>query len=124
MTDHHTYGTSTHTAGELVRLVSGDAVPLVNPDSVLPTPRESLRRSVDWGFVVFHMLFGLVFSLIWVPIAALWALLIVPDRLIKGAYGIYWERRHGVLLWRGHVPEQPLGKDQYLYSSARQPDTA
>ncbi|ALO98788.1 hypothetical protein SHL15_7802 [Streptomyces hygroscopicus subsp. limoneus] len=23
MTDHHTYGTSTHTAGELVRLVSG-----------------------------------------------------------------------------------------------------
>ncbi|WP_406420571.1 hypothetical protein OH809_23315 [Streptomyces sp. NBC_00873] len=101
-----------------------DAVPLANPDSVLPTPRESFRRSFDWGFVVFAMLFGLVFSLIWVPVMALWSLLFLPERLIKGAYGIYWERRHGVLLWRGRVPEQPLGKGQYLYSSVRQPGTA
>ncbi len=101
-----------------------DAVPLADPDSVLPTPRESLRRSIDRGFAVFLMLFGLVFALIWVPIMALWSVLFLPERLIKAAYGTYWERRHGVLLWRGHVPEQPLGKGQYLYSSVRQPDTA
>ncbi|MER6331895.1 hypothetical protein ABT298_21675 [Streptomyces sp. NPDC001034] len=101
-----------------------NAVPLANPDSVLPAPRESLRRSFDVGFGVFLMSLGLVFSLIWVPIMALWAVLFLPERLVKGAYGFHWERRHGILLWRGCVPEQPLGKGQYLYSSARQPDTA
>lgn len=52
---------------------------------------------------------------------ALCPLVLVPERLTKGAYATYWERRHGVLLWRGHVPDQPLGKGQYLYSSLRQP---
>ncbi|MER5685485.1 hypothetical protein [Streptomyces sp. NPDC002205] len=99
-----------------------DAVPLANPDSALPTPGESLRRSFDMGFAVFLVLFGLIVGLVWAPIMALWSLLFLPDRLIKGAYGGYWERRHGVLLWRGCVPEQPLGKGQYLYSSVRQPD--
>ncbi|MET7383469.1 hypothetical protein ABZT08_32580 [Streptomyces sp. NPDC005526] len=101
-----------------------DAVPLANPDAVLPTPRESLRRSFDWSSAVFSMLILLVPALIWAPVAALGPLLFLPERLSKAAYGIYWERRHGVLLWRGHVPEQPLEKDQYLYSSVRQPDTA
>ncbi|MGW4026386.1 hypothetical protein [Streptomyces sp. NPDC005009] len=39
MTDHHTYGTSTHTAGELVRLVS-DRLGLVF------TERDSYYRGV------------------------------------------------------------------------------
>ncbi|MFJ6837035.1 hypothetical protein [Streptomyces sp. NPDC091209] len=31
----------------------------------------------------------------------------------------FWERRHGVVLWRGRVEEQPLGKGRYLCSSPR-----
>ncbi|MGW3356932.1 hypothetical protein ACWDFL_16140 [Streptomyces bungoensis] len=95
------------------------AVPLANPDYVLPTPRESLRRSFDWSSALLSVSVGLAFSLTWLPIMAFWSLLLVPERLIKGAYGILWERRHGVLLWRGRVPEQPLGEGQHLYSSAR-----
>ncbi|ELP69347.1 hypothetical protein ACKI1I_40695 [Streptomyces turgidiscabies] len=41
------------------------------------------------------------------------------ERIVKGVYVYFWERRHGVLLWRGRVEEQPLGKDQFLYSSPR-----
>ncbi|MET8538831.1 hypothetical protein ABZV67_46180 [Streptomyces sp. NPDC005065] len=97
------------------------AVPLANPDTVLPTRGESFRRSFDWGFFAFLVVPCLVVALVWEPLVALWPLVLVPDRLAKGAYATYWERRHGVLLWRGHVLDQPLGKGQYLYSSVRQP---
>ncbi|MFF2127802.1 hypothetical protein ACFVW1_20830 [Streptomyces olivochromogenes] len=45
----------------------------------------------------------------------------VMDRLAAGVYGLYWERRHNVLLWRVNVAAQPLEKAQFLYTSARQP---
>ncbi|MFD3492360.1 hypothetical protein ACFWWB_17615 [Streptomyces sp. NPDC058690] len=115
-------------AGTRLRWLGGekqefeDAVPLADPDSVLPTPGESLRRSFDKS-AVFLVLFGLTVGLVWAaPIMAFWSLIFLPERLIKGAYGSFWERRHGVLLWQGRVPEQPLGKGQYLYSSVRKPD--
>ncbi|MGW1736370.1 hypothetical protein OG830_01935 [Streptomyces sp. NBC_00121] len=97
------------------------AVPLANSDTVLPTPGKSLWRSFDWGFFAFLVVPCLVVALVWEPLVALWPLVLVPDRLAKGVYVTYWERRHGVLLWRGHVPDQPLGKGQRLYSSVRQP---
>ncbi|MFJ7948862.1 transposase [Streptomyces sp. NPDC096354] len=97
------------------------AVPLANPEAVLPTPKEALRRSFDGGFVVVVVVPSLVVGLMWPPFAFFWPLVFVPDRAIKGIYVAHWERRHGVLLWHGHVKEQPLGKDQLFYSSARVP---
>ncbi|MGX4695162.1 hypothetical protein [Streptomyces sp. JNUCC 63] len=94
------------------------AVPL-NPDTALPTPGESLRHSLDGRFVAFLVVSTLVVALFWEPLAALLPLIFVPDRLAKAAYAAYWERRHGIMLWRGHVPDQPLEEGQYLYSSIR-----
>ncbi|MFB6963532.1 hypothetical protein ACFCYB_43115 [Streptomyces sp. NPDC056309] len=94
------------------------AVPL-NPDTVLPTLGESLRRSLDLGFVAYLVVSTLVIALFWEPLVALLPLMFVPDRLAKAAYAAYWERRHGVMLWRGHVPDQPLDEGRYFYSSVR-----
>ncbi|MFD5813711.1 hypothetical protein [Streptomyces sp. NPDC127038] len=95
------------------------AVPLTDPEAILPTPRESMRRSFAGPFVVFVALVSLVFGLLWGPWAFGWALFFVPDRIVKGVYVFFWERRHGVLLWYGKVEQQPLGKRQFLYSSPR-----
>lgn len=98
-----------------------NAVSLTNPGPVLPTQGESLRRSFDWGFLSLLVVPTLVAALLWEPWFAFWPLTLVPDRLSAGIYGLYWERRHNVLLWRGNVAAQPLGKGQFLYSSVRQP---
>ncbi|MFD4599277.1 hypothetical protein ACFWPQ_14745 [Streptomyces sp. NPDC058464] len=96
------------------------AVPLADPEAILPTPRESLRRSFDGAFVVLIGLMSLVFGLVWGLAAIGFAVVfLVPERIVKGVYAFFWERRHGVLLWRGQVVAQPLGKDQFLYSSPR-----
>ncbi|MGW1669478.1 hypothetical protein [Streptomyces sp. NPDC002324] len=95
------------------------AVPLTDPEAILPAPRESLRRSFDGGFVLIVGLPSLVFGLLWDPWAIGWAVFFVPERIVKGVYVFFWEQRHAVLLWRGKVEEQPLGKDQFLYSSPR-----
>lgn len=97
------------------------ALPLTDPESVLPTPGESLRRSFGWGFVGFLVVVGLVLALTWEPLAVFWPLLFVPVRMVTGAYAAYWERRHGLVLWRGQVADQPLGEEQALYSSVRRP---
>ncbi|MEU1599230.1 hypothetical protein ABZ468_42130 [Streptomyces sp. NPDC005708] len=91
----------------------------LNPDTVLPTLGESLPRSLALRFVAFLVVPTLVAALFWEPWVAIMPLVLVPDRLAKAAYAAYWERRHGVMLWQGHVPDQPLEKGQYLYSSVR-----
>lgn len=96
------------------------AVPL-NPDTVLPTLGKSLPRSLALRFIAFLVVPTLIAALFWEPWMAIMPLVLVPERLAKAAYAAYWERRHGVMLWRGHVPDQPLEKGQYLYSSVRQP---
>ena len=95
------------------------AVPLNDPEAMLPAPRESMRRSFAGPFVVIVALPTLIFGLLWGPWAVGWGLLFVPERIVKGLYMLFWEQRHGVLLWRGKVEEQPLGKRQFLYSSPR-----
>ncbi|NEC92399.1 hypothetical protein [Streptomyces sp. SID12501] len=94
-------------------------VPLTDPKATLPAPRESMRRSFDGSFVVFVALSSLVFGLLYDPWAIGWAVVFIPERIVKGVYMSSWERRHGVLVWCGKVEEQPLGKGQFLYSSAR-----
>jgi len=95
------------------------AIPLNDPEAILPAPRESMRRSFHGSFIVTVGLPILGFGLFWDPWAVAWGILFIPERLVKGVYVSFWERRHGVLLWRGTVEEQPLGKGQSLYSSPR-----
>ncbi|MFC9618340.1 hypothetical protein [Streptomyces sp. NPDC056938] len=95
------------------------AVPL-DPDTVLPTSGESLLRSLALRSVAFLVVPTLVAALLWEPLMALIPLALVPDRLARATYAAYWERRHGIMLWQGHLPDQPLSKGQYLYSSVRQ----
>ena len=95
------------------------AVALNDPEALLPAPRESMRRSFDGSFVVFVALSCLVFGLLWGLWGVGWAVVFIPERIVKGVYASFWERRHGVLLWRGRVEAQPLGKGQFLYSSPR-----
>ncbi|MEV6021413.1 MULTISPECIES: hypothetical protein [unclassified Streptomyces] len=95
------------------------AVPLADPEAMVPASRESMRRSFAGPFVVFVALTSLAFGLFWGPWAVGWGLYFVPERLVKAVYVFFWERRHGVLLWCGKVDEQPLGKGQFLYSSPR-----
>lgn len=97
------------------------ALPLADLESVLPTPKESLRRSFGWPFVGFLVAVSLVAALAWEPVAVFLPLLFVPARMVTGTYAAYWERRHGLLLWRGQVTGRPLGEKQSLYSSVRQP---
>ncbi|MER5532460.1 hypothetical protein [Streptomyces mirabilis] len=98
-----------------------NAASLTNPGPVLPTQGESLRRSFDWGFLSLLVVPTLVAALAWEPWLVYWPLTFLPDRLSAEIFGLYWERRHNVLLWRGNVAAQPLGKGQVLYSSVRQP---
>lgn len=98
-----------------------NAVSLTNTGAILPTQGESLRRSFDWGFLSVLVVPTLVAALVWEPWFAFRPLTLLPDRLTAGVHGLYWERRHNVLLWRGNVAAHPLEKGQFLYASARQP---
>ncbi len=48
------------------------AVPLADPDRVLPAPCESLRRSLDVGFPVLLAASGVIGALLWGSPAGLW----------------------------------------------------
>ncbi|MFF2364069.1 hypothetical protein ACFVU0_15360 [Streptomyces sp. NPDC058122] len=96
------------------------AVPVADPKTVLPTRRQSLRRSFDGGFVVMSGLSCLFMGLIWSSWGILFAcVFFAPERVGKGVSVLLWERRHGLLLWRGRLDEQPLEKWRSLYSSPR-----
>ncbi|GAA3799124.1 hypothetical protein ACFS5L_18290 [Streptomyces phyllanthi] len=97
------------------------ARPLENPDAVLPAPGPELRGGVNGPLFVFLVVSALAGALLWDRAFALYPLLFAPPWLTRAACAARWERRHGVLLWRGEVDDQPLGKGQYLYSSVRQP---
>ncbi|MFE7011611.1 hypothetical protein ACFVAQ_14095 [Streptomyces sp. NPDC057651] len=95
------------------------AVPL-DPETVLPTLGEPFLRSLALRFIAFLVVPTLAAALLWEPLIALMPLALVPERLARAAYAAYWERRHGVTLWQGHLPDHPLRKGQHLYSSVRQ----
>ncbi|MFE2531400.1 hypothetical protein [Streptomyces sp. NPDC059371] len=94
-----------------------NALPLADPEAI-PAARDSLRRCVG-DLVVLFALPALFFGLFWSPWGVLGACSLVPERVIKGVGAFLWERRHGVLLWKGRVEDQPLGKGRLLYSSPR-----
>ncbi|TPQ17793.1 hypothetical protein [Streptomyces sporangiiformans] len=96
------------------------AVPLENPDAVLPTPGSELRGSVNGILFAFMVVSALLGAFLWDRMLALCPLMFAPPWLTRAAYAARWERRHGLLLWQGEVDDQPLGEDQFLYSSVRQ----
>ncbi|MFF9484708.1 hypothetical protein [Streptomyces sp. NPDC014676] len=83
------------------------AVPVADIDVVPPADR-SLRG--DWfspGFFVAYLVPVLPVALFWegaVLFIPLWSAL---SWLGKAALIIRWERRHGLVLWRGHVEARP-----------------
>ncbi|MFE2296877.1 hypothetical protein ACFXAW_01620 [Streptomyces sp. NPDC059445] len=96
------------------------AVPLSDPGAVLPSTRRSLRHSFDGSSAVVFGLLFLVMGLVWNFWTVLFAYgLVAPERVARGLSVLLWERRHGLLLWRGRVEEQPLEHWRSLYSSPR-----
>ncbi|MGW0712180.1 hypothetical protein ACWD4G_40605 [Streptomyces sp. NPDC002643] len=98
------------------------ALPLTEQDPALPTPRESLRRAFSVLWFCSVALPSLTVALLWEPLFAFWPLALVPDRIVKALCAARWERRHGLVLWRGQVAGRPLGEKQALYSSPRPSD--
>ncbi|MFJ7963884.1 hypothetical protein [Streptomyces sp. NPDC096324] len=99
------------------------ALPLANPVAALPAQDPLRFRLLDVDYLAtMGVVIGvptLAASLLWHPAAAFYPLVSATEWLMRAARAARWERRHGVLLWRGHVEEQPLGKGQFLYSSQR-----
>jgi len=84
-----------------------EAVPLDD----LETPRSadySLRHNlVNKGFLAVLLVLALVMGLTlspWLSLTPLWMFL---DWLIRAGIAARWEKKHAVLLWRGHVPGSP-----------------
>jgi hypothetical protein len=83
------------------------AVLLEDPEAVLPADYSVRRLLVHWGFFGVDLVPWLAMGLAVNPWLSLIPLAMVPDRLIQAAIAVRWERKHGVLLWRGHVPSRP-----------------
>ncbi|OUD02970.1 hypothetical protein [Streptomyces swartbergensis] len=94
------------------------AVPVEDTGAVVPAD-ASLRDSwFNWPVLVLYLLFVLPISVFWEPWVtgiALWSAL---DWLGQAALVAHWERRHGLLLWRGHVGSRP-----WELSVSRRPPT-
>ncbi|MFI1360198.1 hypothetical protein ACH4TV_42430 [Streptomyces sp. NPDC020898] len=65
------------------------------------------------------VVFGVDGGLLWERDLALHPLLFASAWLARAGWVARWERRHGLLLWNGRVPTQPLGEGRSLYSSVR-----
>ncbi|MEU6341104.1 hypothetical protein ABZ883_09150 [Streptomyces sp. NPDC046977] len=98
------------------------ALPLADPDAVLPAPKSVVRPAHAAGLALLTA--GLVaMSLAWTSWTCLITLMLLPDPIVRAVHTTYWERRHGVYLWQGQVKEQPLGTGQFFYSTPRTPTT-
>ncbi|MFF2848784.1 hypothetical protein ACFVT5_21020 [Streptomyces sp. NPDC058001] len=93
------------------------AVPLNDPEAVLPRDDTVRRHLVDVQILLIFLVPSLGLALFWSPWAVLYPLPLAAEWLVRTGVAARWERRHGLLLWRGDLKEQPLGKGQMLYSS-------
>ncbi|MFF9625211.1 hypothetical protein [Streptomyces griseosporeus] len=93
------------------------ALPLADPAAALPTPRPAAYRSFSGAQAVAAGVTALVLGLLAHPLVAPFMACAAVDDVVVALHATRWERRHGVLLWRGRVPQQPLGPDRFLYSS-------
>ncbi|MDN0195170.1 hypothetical protein [Streptomyces sp. S.PNR 29] len=94
------------------------AVPVEDTDAALPTG-DSLRRH-PIGLRLFAACVAMTLPLAllwdsWMAVFPLWPALAWLGRAVVCAR---WERRHGRLVWRGHLPEEP-----WELSVSRRPPT-
>ncbi|MFF2364703.1 hypothetical protein ACFVU0_18685 [Streptomyces sp. NPDC058122] len=97
------------------------AVPLQDPDATLPRDYAPRRHLFNGGFLAFMLVLTVTLALVANPLGALCVMPLAAQWLVNAAYALHWERTHGLLIWRGDVPGQPLGKGQMFYSSPRPP---
>ncbi|GAP53356.1 hypothetical protein [Streptomyces azureus] len=93
------------------------AVPVEETGTVLPTERFLHDQPFSPRLFVLYLLFAVPLSL-WEPWAATLLLWSALDWLGQAALVARWERRHGLLLWRGHVESRP-----WELSVSRRPPT-
>ncbi|WP_069466991.1 hypothetical protein [Actinacidiphila rubida] len=97
------------------------AVPLADPDAVLPADDTLRHHLVDSCFFLFMLVPPAALGLVWGPWGALVGLPLAVSWLFDAVNAALWERKHGLLVWRGEVEAQPLGKGRYFYSSPARP---
>ncbi|MFJ8462970.1 hypothetical protein [Streptomyces swartbergensis] len=94
------------------------AVPVEDTGVVVPAGASLRDGWFNWPVLVLFLLFVLPISVFWEPWVigiALWSAL---DWLGQAALVAHWERRNGLLLWRGHVASRP-----WELSVSRRPPT-
>ncbi|MFG2940839.1 hypothetical protein [Streptomyces sp. NPDC048282] len=72
-------------------------------------------RPIDRSFHYMPLVPALVMGLALSPWLTLVHLPMALDWLIRAGIAACWEKKHGVLLWRGHVPDGPW---ELSYSSS------
>ncbi|MFD8566769.1 hypothetical protein [Streptomyces sp. NPDC059639] len=96
------------------------AVPLADPDTALPTVCKSWARSFyPAGPLLVPLCLLVGAGLFWDPLVVLGPLFLVPERVGTAMATLCWERKHGLVLWSGDLPHQPLATGQRFYSSRR-----
>ncbi|MFG2965771.1 hypothetical protein ACGFZS_21040 [Streptomyces sp. NPDC048288] len=91
------------------------AVPLEDPGMIRPVDRSFRHNLVSTSFLCSLLLPALVMGLALSPWLTLVHLPLALDWLIRAGIAARWEKRHGVLLWRGYVPDRPW---ELSYSSS------
>ncbi|MFF6915793.1 hypothetical protein [Streptomyces sp. NPDC012466] len=96
-----------------------DTAPFVEDTGATPPAAVSLRRRpFSPGILAFSLVFALLVALLAEP-----SLLVVPpwlasDWLAHALVAARWERGNGLVLWRGHIPDEP-----WRLSVSRRPPT-
>lgn len=93
------------------------AAPVEETGAVPPAQGFLRDQPFSPRLFVLYLLFAVPLCL-WEPWAALLSLWWAVDWLGKAAVVARWERRHGMLLWRGHVDSRP-----WELSVSRRPPT-
>ncbi|MEU1344252.1 hypothetical protein [Streptomyces sp. NPDC005827] len=83
------------------------AVPLDDPGMIRPIDRSFRHNLVSKSFHCMPLVPALVMGLALSPWLTLVYLPMALDWLILAGIAARWKKKHGVLLWRGHVPGRP-----------------
>ncbi|MFG3295147.1 hypothetical protein ACGF3G_40900 [Streptomyces sp. NPDC048179] len=92
-----------------------EAVPVEDPGMIRPIDRSLRHNLVSTPILIVLLVPALVMGLAANPWLTLVHLPLALDWLIRAGIAACWEKRHGVLLWRGYVPDRPW---ELSYSSS------
>ncbi|MFD3652219.1 hypothetical protein [Streptomyces sp. NPDC058620] len=97
-----------------------EAVPLKDPEAVLPADYSVGRLLVNWGFLPVMLVPALVMGLALDPWLSLTPLAMALDWLMRAGIAARWEKRKAVLLWREYIQSRPW---ELSYSPPTPPST-